>query len=160
MSAVLKYIIRAVKYFFYFSFLLVIILAILSLAHVIDGNVETMFRDGYNSIVQIALMFAAVSAVYPVFGFVRKDTVIPGEYAEIRDGIIKFMENRGYRLEKEDGENLTFRNRSVLNRLSRMCEDRITFTRTLGGFSVEGLRKDTIRLIYGLENAFRNPDEK
>lgn len=160
MPAVLKYIIRAVKYFFYFSLLLVIILTILSLAHVIDGNVETMFRDGYNSLWQIALMFAAVSAVYPVFGFVRKDTVIPGEYAEIRDGVIKFMESRGYRLEKEEGENLTFRNRSVINRISRMCEDRITFTRTLGGFSVEGLRKDTIRLIYGLENAFRNTDDQ
>ena len=146
MNKAVKYIIRAIKYFFYFTILLIIILAVLILAHVVDGNIETMFRDGYNSLWQIAIMFAAVSAVYPVFGFVKKDAMVPGEYSE----------NRGYRLEKEDGENMSFRSRSLLNRISRMCEDRITFTRTLGGFTLEGLRKDTIRLIYGLENAMRS----
>lgn len=156
MNKAVKYIIRAIKYFFYFTILLIIILAVLILAHVVDGNIETMFRDGYNSLWQIAIMFAAVSAVYPVFGFVKKDAMVPGEYSEIRGKVIAFMENRGYRLEKEDGENMSFRSRSLLNRISRMCEDRITFTRTLGGFTLEGLRKDTIRLIYGLENAMRS----
>ena len=69
------------------------------------------------------------------------------------------MENRGYKLESEKGENMTFRNRSILNRITRMMEDRITFTRTLGGFELEGLRKDTIRVIYGLENALRNSSD-
>ena len=159
MQKIIRYTVRAVKYFFYFTILLVIILSVLVLAHVIDGNIETMFRDGYRSLLQIALMFAAVSAVYPVFGFVKKDAVIPGEYGEIRGKVTEFMENRGYRLEKEDGENMTFRNRSFINRLSRMFEDRITFTRTLGGFSLEGLRKDTIRIIYGLENSLRDSEE-
>ena len=158
MNKAVKYIIRAVKYFFYFTILLIIILAVLILAHVVDGNIETMFKDGYDSLWQIALMFAAVSAIYPVFGFVKKDAIVPGEYSEIRSKVISFMESRGYRLEKEDGENMTFRNRSILNRLSRMCEDRITFTRTPGGFTLEGLRKDTIRLIYGLENAMRSEE--
>lgn len=159
MNKVMKYAVRAVKYFFYFSILLAILMTVLVFAHVIDGNIETMFRDGYRSLLQIALMFAAVSAVYPVFGFVKKDAVIPGEYGEIRGKVTEFMENRGYRLEKEDGENLTFRNRSFINRLSRMFEDRITFTRTLGGFTLEGLRKDTIRIIYGLENSLRDSAE-
>lgn len=159
MNKVMKYAVRAVKYFFYFSILLAILMTVLVFAHVIDGNIETMFRDGYRSLLQIALMFAAVSAVYPVFGFVRKDTVIPGEYGEIRGKVINFMENRGYRLEKEEGENMTFRNRQFINRLSRMFEDRITFTRTLGGFNIEGLRKDTIRIIYGLENSLRDSGE-
>ena len=66
------------------------------------------------------------------------------------------MESKGYKIEHEEGENMTFRNRLFINKLSRMYEDRITFTRELGGFSVEGLRKDTIRIIYGLENAFRS----
>ena len=73
--------------------------------------------------------------------------------------MIDYMENRGYRLESENGENMTFRNRSLLNRITRMMEDRITFTRTLGGFELEGLRKDTIRVIYGLENALRNSSD-
>lgn len=156
MSNATKYIIRAIKYFFYFSFLLVIFMSILVLAKVVDANIETMFKGGYNSLLQIAVMFLCVSAVYPFFGFVKKRTTIPGEYSEIREGIIETMENRGYKLESEDGENMTFRNKVFINRLSRMFEDRITFTREFGGYSVEGLRKDTIRLIYALERNFRS----
>ncbi|MGM9738324.1 MAG: hypothetical protein ACI3ZT_07940 [Candidatus Cryptobacteroides sp.] len=160
MNNVVKYIIRAVKYFFYFSFLLVVFMSILVFAHVVDGNIETMFRGGYNSLIQIAIMFACVSAVYPVFGFVKKSAIIPGEYNEIRDSLISAMEDRGYTLESEDGENLTFRNHSLINRISRMFEDRITFTRELGGYCIEGLRKDTIRIIYALENRFRSSGDE
>lgn len=160
MAKVLKYTVRAVKYFFYFSILLVVIMGILVFAHVVDGNIETMFRDGYNSLWQIALMFAAVSSVYPVFGFVKKTAVIPGEYSEIHDGIIRFMEGRGYRLESENNENMTFRSRTFFNRLARMCEDRITMTRVLGGYEVEGMRKDVIRLIYGLEHTAGHTGEE
>ena len=105
-------------------------------------------------------MFACVAAVYPIFGFVRKSAIIPGDFREIRQGIIDAMEERGYRLESEDGENMTFRNGSFLNRLTRMFEDRITFTRELGGFCLEGLRKDTIRIVYGLENRFRKDGDE
>lgn len=160
MNKTAKYIVRAVKYFFYFSFLLVIFMTILVCAHVVDGNIETMFRGGYNSLLQIGLMFACVAAVYPIFGFVRKSAIIPGDFREIRQGIIDAMEERGYRLESEDGENMTFRNGSFLNRLTRMFEDRITFTRELGGFCLEGLRKDTIRIVYGLENRFRKDGDE
>ncbi len=158
MNPVLKYIVRAIKYFFYFAILLTIILSILVLAHVIDNDISTMFRNGYDSLWQIAIMFAAVSAVYPVFGFTKKDVVIPGEYNEVRYGVVKFMESRGYKLETEKDGNMTFRLRSVLNRITRMAEDRITLKRSLGGFEIEGLRKDAIRLVYGLENAFRSND--
>ena len=89
MSSVLKYIVRAVKYFFYFTILLIIIMTVLVLAHVLDGNISTMFRNGYDSLWQIALMFAAISSVYPIFGFVKKEALIPGEYAEVRDGVVK-----------------------------------------------------------------------
>ena len=53
MDKAMKYIVRAIKYFFYFSILLIIILSVLVLAHVVDGNIETMFRNGYNSLWQI-----------------------------------------------------------------------------------------------------------
>ena len=159
MTNTVKYIIRAVKYFFYFTFLMIIIMCVLVLAHVVEGNIETMFRDGYKSLWQIVVMFACVAAIYPIFGFVKKMALIPGEPSENRDGIIKYMEDRGYKLETEHDGRMTFRNRSIVNRISRMCEDRITLTPTLGGFEVEGLRKDTIRIIYGLENAFRHKTE-
>ena len=155
----MKYIVRAVKYFFYFCILLSAMLAILSVAHVIEGPVEGMFREGYDSLIKIAIMFACVSAVYPLFGFMKKEALIPGEYGEIRDRIIGYMESRGYRLESERDEDMTFRSRSAVTRLLRMFEDRITLTRRVTGFDVEGLRKDVVRIVYGLESALRRPEE-
>ena len=159
MSPAAKYAIRAIKYFFYFTFLLALFLTVLVLAGVVEGNIETMFRGGYRSLLSIAIMFICVSSVYPIFGFVRKSAIVPGEYKDIRDGIVDAMESRGYVLEKEEGENLSFRLKSTLNKITRMYEDRITFTRELGGFSVEGLRKDAIRIIYGIESRFRKDEE-
>ena len=41
-----------------------------------------------------------------------------------------------------------------------MYEDRLTFTRSFSGFEIEGLRKDVIRIVYGLESAFRNDNNQ
>ena len=150
MNPVLQYIIRAINYFFYFTILLTLIMTVLILTHFVDGNIETMFVNGYDSIWQIALMFAVIAAVYPYFGYVKKSFSLPGEYSELRDKIIQYMESRGYRLESEKGENMTFRNRNLLKRLTRMFEDRISLTRILGGFEIEGLRKDCIFMRWGL----------
>lgn len=154
----MKYIVRAVKYFFYFVFLLVILMGILVLTGFVSADISKMFRNGYDSLWQIAIMFACVAAIYPKFGFMKKEALIPGEYGEIRPTLVKFMEDKGYALEKEDDEKITFRVRSVAKKLTRMYEDRITFTRDLGGFQVEGLRKDVVRLIYGLEGCFREEE--
>ena len=155
----MRYVIRAVKYFFYFCALLAIMIGILILAHATDANnVESLFRDGYNSLVKIAIMFGILSAFYPMFGFQKKEAIVPGEYKEIRTAVIEFMESRGYKLESEQGEDMTFRSSSAVNRLFRMYEDRITLTRRISGFDVEGLRRDVVRLVHGLENKIRNMD--
>ena len=155
----MRYVIRAVKYFFYFCALLALMIGILILAHATDANnVETLFRDGYNSLVKIAIMFGILSAFYPMFGFQKKEAILPGEYREIRGMIIEFMESRGYRLETEQGEDMTFVCRSPVTRLFRMFEDRITLTRCISGYEVEGLRKDVVRLVHGLEQRMRYLD--
>lgn len=154
----MKYFIRAVKYFLYFSIIVTIIMAALVLFKVIDADIELMFRNGYDSLWQIALMFAAVSAFYPMLGFMKKDALIPGEYKDIRQTVVEHMQEKGYSLETENGEDLTFRLRNGINRLSRMYEDRISFTRNFSGFQVEGLRKDVVRIVYGLEYKFRNKE--
>ena len=155
----MKYIVRAIKYFFYFTFVIVIIMSILVMLKLVGPGIETMFRNGYDSLWQIALMFGIVAAFYPMFGFMKKDAIVSGSYDEIKNGIFAYMEEKGYRLEKEDGENLTFRLKNPIHRLSRMYEDRITFTRTVSGFQLEGLRKDVVRIVYGLEYKFRHNEE-
>ena len=68
------------------------------------------------------------------------------------------MEERGYELETEEGENMTFRLRNKFNRAARTWEDRITLTRELAGFYMEGISKDVARLASALEFKFRNPE--
>ena len=115
-----------------------------------------MFRDGWKSVAYIAVLFGAVAAFYPKFGFITKDVVIPGGYSDIRDGVVEVMESRGYRLESEEGEDMTFRLRSKVSAIFKMLEDRITLTRTEGGFAAEGLTKEVVRIAGALEYRFRD----
>lgn len=151
----MKYAIRAVKYFFYIVIIVAIMFGILMAVGYLDTDINSLFKNGYNSLWQIAIVFALLSALYPSFGFMKKDVIVPGEYNEIRPIVIKAMEERGYSLESEEGENLTFRRNGGLSKLTRMLEDRITLTRDITGFQMEGLRKDVVRLVYAIESKAR-----
>ena len=156
----MKYIVRAVKYFIYICVLVTIILSVLVLAHFVSSDINVMFKEGWKSVAKIALVFAGIAAIYPLFGYRKLLAGVLGELGGLRDGVVKCMEERGYRLESEDGETMKFRSRSVLNRIFRVWEDRITITKTLGGFDVEGLSRDVARIVPALEYRFRNPDSE
>jgi len=154
----MKYAVRALKYFLYISVILTLILGGLMLVGAVSTDIDKVFKEGWKSLGWIALMFACVSAVYPKFGYAKRPAAIPGETAEIRDGIIAYMQSRDYVLEKTEGDDMTFRSRSFLFRLFRVWEDRITLTRELGGYQVEGPNRDIVRIVYGLEERFRNKE--
>ena len=155
----MKYIVRVLKYFVYICVIMTVILVVLSLLGLVEKDPAAMFRNGYTSILQIAGMFLIVSAIYPKFGFCKRGAIVPGSYAEVRDGVVRFMEDRGYVLEKEEGENLSFRRRSWIGRLvSLIFEDRISFERDLPGFYVEGRTRDVARIVSGLEYKFRGEE--
>ena len=154
----MKYIVRAVKYFIYICVLVSIILLVMVLAHFVSSDINVMFKEGWKSVAKIALVFAGIAAIYPLFGYRRLLAGVLGELNGLLDDVIKCMEERGYRLESEDGETMTFRSRSLLNRIFRVWEDRITVTKTLGGFEVEGLSRDVARIVPALEYRFRNPE--
>ena len=154
----MKYIVRAVKYFIYICVLVSIILLVMVLAHFVSSDINVMFKEGWKSVAKIALVFAGIAAIYPLFGYRRLLAGVLGELSGLHDDVIKCMEERGYRLESEDGESMTFRSRSLLNRIFRVWEDRITVTKTLGGFEVEGLSRDVARIVPALEYCFRNPE--
>lgn len=147
----MKYFVRAVKYFIWFTLLLCLIMGVLVFLGLAKADPGSMFKDGWKSVGQILVLFATVAAFYPRFGFIRKPVEIPGEYSQIRGPIIEYMEKRGYKLESEDGENVQFRLRSKAGALAKMLEDRITFTREAGGFQVEGLTKEVVRIVSALE---------
>ena len=155
----MKYIVRVLKYFVFITVVMTLILLALALLGFVEKDVEAMFRNGWDSLWQIALMFLAVSAVYPRFGFCKRGAIIPGTYEEIRPGIVHYMAGRGYEVEKEEGENLTFRCKSPLQRfLKLLWEDRISFTRDRAGYYIEGRTKDVARIVSGLETRFSGQD--
>ena len=154
----MKYLIRAVKYFLYISVLVTLILYILVLLKMVSPDINIMFKNGWKSVGIILGMFAVISAIYPVFGYSKRLATVLGDYAGLRSGVVEYMESRGYRLESETDEKMTFRSRSAMNRIMRVWEDRITLEKGLGGFYVEGLSRDITRIVAGLEYKFRNPD--
>ena len=146
-----RYLVRAVKYFLYILILLALVIAALVMFHVVEPNLATMFKNGYNSLWQILVMFGVLALVYPFFGYMKKGALVPGEYSEIAPEVKDVMSERGYVLVEEEGENMVFRRRDFLSRLTRSFEDKLTFTRDVAGFYVEGLRKDVVRIVYAIE---------
>ena len=149
----MRYIIRSVKYFIYFSLMLVVMLFILKTLRMTGDatDIQSMFKDGYKSLLYIALMFASVSAVYPLVSFTKMKAIVPGDDNEASLLVKEYMQGRGYLLEKEEDGRLSFRMRSTGGRIFRMMEDRIIFERTFSGYLVKGMRKDVVRIIHGVE---------
>lgn len=148
----MKYFIRSIKYFFYFAIITTLIVAILVTIGAVENDIDSIFRGGYEAIWKIAIFFAVVAAVYPMVGFICRDIPADKEWKDIRGMVTGYMQEHRYDLESESEGEVTFRFRGTLGRLSKMNEDRLTLRRTEGGYTLEGLRKDVLRLATGLEH--------
>lgn len=157
-ATVMKYLVRAAKYYLYILIVLIILLFVLVRMNLASADIGEMFRNGYDSLWQIAALLAVFSAIYPRIGYGSRQVNLPGSYGELRDGIISYMDEKGYRLSSEQDENMVFVLRSPMGRLFRMFEDNITLTREMTGFAVEGRVKDVVRIVSGLQARLRvNP---
>ena len=151
----MKYFIRSVKYFFYLLVILAIIITILVLAGFVEADISKIFVNGYDSLWQICLIMAVFAAIYPRFGFSSRTAHVYGSPEDVRPLLLKVMDLHGYRLEKDGGDSLTFVKRSVISRLLKMWEDRITISFDVAGLRLEGISKDLVRLVSGLEASQR-----
>lgn len=151
----MKYFIRSVKYFLYFTAIFILIITVLVLTGAAEGDISTMFRGGYSALWKIAIFFAVIAAIYPSVGFMTRTAATTGSWEENKDKVMTFMTNREYVLETSGVGTMTFRKTGV-SRFTRMHEDRITLTAKIGGIEVEGLRKDVMRIVTGLESRLGN----
>ena len=156
----MKYFIRAVKYFFYFAVITTAIILALVFIGAVEGDINSIFEGGYEAIWKIALLFACVAAVYPKLAFIRRDVCVDREWSEIREDTIDFFRERRYELESEQDGIVTFRLRSKANRVAKMCEDRLTLSRSPQGYTLEGLRKDALHLAAALEHRLSPASEE
>ena len=148
----MKYLVRSIKYFFYFSIICTLIITALVLIGAVEGNVDAIFEEGYRSVIKIAIFFLLVAAVYPKLGFITRTLETDKSWNEIRETAVNYMAENHYEIESETPDMVTFRIKGTVGRLTKMYEDRITFIRTGQGWNLEGLRKDAFRLASGLEN--------
>ena len=153
----MKYLVRAIKYFFYFAIITSLIVYALIFLGMADSNIENNFEGGYSAFWKMGLFFAAVAAVYPKLAFINRKLYIDPA-TDIQAQAVIFFQDRRYVLESQTEGTLTFRVSGVGARLIKMCEDRITITRTIDGYYMEGLRKDVLRLASGLEYKFQNEE--
>ena len=154
----MKYTIRAIKYFFYFSIITTAIVLALVLIGAVEGDINEIFEGGPEALWKIAAFFAVVAAVYPKVGFIRREVPLRRDWADIREETISYFRDRRYILESEKGDTVTFRCKDIASRLSKMYEDRITLRITQEGYEMEGLRKDVLRLAAGWEHRL-SPEE-
>ena len=155
----MKYFIRAVKYFFYFAVLCSLIVTALVLIGAVEGDINAIFEDGYNSIWKIVIFFILVASVYPKLGFITRTVETDRDWADAKGLVLDYMTGQRYVLESESPETVTFRFKGFGGRLIKMCEDRITITFTPQGWTVEGLRKDAFRIASGLEYRLTHQQE-
>lgn len=154
----MKYFIRAVKYFFYFAFLTTAVVLILVYTGMAEGDINSLFNGGYDALWKIAAFFILVAAVYPKVGFINRHLYI-NPSKDIMPQMEEIMRERRYVLESRTESRMTFRVKGAGSRLVKMCEDRITLTRTADGYHMEGLRKDVLRIASALEYRFRDDQE-
>lgn len=152
----MKYTIRAIKYFFRFAFLATAIILALVFIGIVEADINAIFEHGYDDLWKIAVFFGVVAAVYPNLAFINRQVAVDGERDTVKEDIKRFMLERHYDLESEDAEGMTFRIHGLAGKLSKMYEDRITIRWNSDGFTMEGLRKDILRLATGLETSFLN----
>ena len=152
----MTYLRRALKYFIQICILFALIIGALMLSGMVSKDISVAFQHGWTSVWWILALFAAMSLAYPFFGYQKRKINVKGDPALARDGIVEALKIRGYVPESEQDGKLSFHLSSPVNRAFRMWEDRITLTPVLGGFEVEGLSRDLVRVVSSIEQYYRN----
>lgn len=147
----MRYFIRSVKTFIYFFLIFVLIIAVFVISGTAELNIETLFRNGYTSLWEIFGILVLIAAVYPKVSYVKSVPHISGNLSSNRVQITEIMHGLDYVTEKESEEKMTFRLKSAAGRFSRRYEDRITIEAAGSVLTVEGLRKDVVRIISRME---------
>ncbi len=147
----MKYLIRSIKYFFYFAFLMTAVVLALVFIGAVEGNINEIFEDGWNSLWKIAVFFALIAAVYPKFAFISRRLDVNADWDTVRHEAASYFRERGLAVETESADRVTFRRIGIGKRIAKMYEDRITLTRESDGYYLDGLRKDIILFATALE---------
>ncbi len=140
------------KYFFHFVLLMTVIILALVFIGAVEGDINEIFEDGYDSLWKIAVLFALIAAVYPKFAFISRRLEIEADWETVRNKAVSYFSERRFAVETEEADRITFRRIGLGARIAKKGEDRITLSRTDDGYTLEGLRKEIFMFATGLES--------
>lgn len=149
----MTYLRRTVKYLIQLTLIFIVLIGILMLAGMIPKDVAMAFRKGWESVWFILALFAAMAAIYPFFGYGKRNIRAAGEPGEHWAAIDRALEGRGYvkASETPDGGR-KYHLSSGVARAARLWEDTVTITPQLGGFQAEGLVRDLARVVASIDH--------
>lgn len=102
--------------------------------------------------VKIILFFVAYAAVYPLIGYSKKDIAFGDGFSERRQEIIGLLREMNLVPEEASEPNvLKLHNKSGIIRALRLFEDTVTLSDNAGMVTVEGQRKDVVRVAMKLD---------
>ncbi len=152
----MTYIRRALKYFIQMTLIVAVIIGVLMATGYVSKDINVALQYGWKSVWWILAIFAVISLSYPFFGYQKRMIRVNGDPALAKDGLVEAMKSRGYALAGDADGILKFKLSAPLNRAARMWEDTITLSPVLGGWEVEGLTRDLVRVVGSIEYYFRN----
>lgn len=157
----MKYLIRSIKYLFYFLIIFMIIVGLLFLwqqAKNPDITFSGLFKEG--ALPKLIVFFILVAAIYPVLGFVKRKFYLNGDYSKYANIIEDTLKDAGYQIARKDDEKVIFRHRKGVTRLTRMYEDAITFDLAQDPIVVDGFRKDVDRILRSISYRISRAEEE
>ena len=132
----MRYLARALKYFIHLAVIFFLIIGALVALRFVPADWNEIFRNGTDSLWQIAVGGGVFALIYPRFGYMTRVIPVFGPLEDSAGTIIKYMEARGYVQEpaKEAGR-MVFHKSFLLSRIIRLGEDRITFATDIRGIN-------------------------
>jgi hypothetical protein len=148
---IMRYLIRAVKYFFAFCVLYV---GVVWLSILTQKGMDISVWDSISATMatergrMLALAVVALSAAYPFFGFVKRS--VKWNMATDADRLVEIFAAAGFALKEQGEGKMIFKANNILDRLVMLFEDEIVVEQQGEQITLDGIRRGVAKVIYRL----------
>lgn len=148
---IMRYLIRAVKYFLAFCVLYV---GVVWLSILTQKGMDISVWDSISATMatergrMLALAVLALSAAYPFFGFVKRS--VKWDMATDADRLVEIFAAAGFALKEQSEGKMIFKANNILDRLVMLFEDEIVVEQQGEQITLDGIRRGVAKVIYRL----------
>ena len=148
---IMRYLIRAVKYFFAFCVLYV---GVVWLSILTQKGMDISVWDSISATMatergrMLALAVVALSAGYPYFGFIKRS--MKWNMATDADRLVEIFAAAGFALKEQSEGKMVFKANNILDRLVMLFEDEIVVEQQGEQITLSGIRRGVAKVIYRL----------